>query len=77
MYYIGNCNVNSNKNTSRHTLENISNKSFGLVCRLNKKNFWIWNALKACVNEIDNILEKDEKSWKCIEKDYLENFVLV
>ena len=35
------------------------------------------NALKACVNEIDNTQEKDEKSWGGIEKDYLENFVLV
>ena len=77
MYYTGNCNVSSNKNKSWHTIENISNKSFGLVCWLNNKSFWIWNALKACVNEIDNILEKDEKSWKDIDKDYLENFVLV
>ena len=35
------------------------------------------NTLKACVNEIDNTQEKDEKSWRGIEKDYLENFVLV
>ena len=35
------------------------------------------NALKACLNEIENTQEKDEKSWRGIEKDYLENFVLV
>ena len=35
------------------------------------------NALKVCVNEIDNIQEKDEKSWRSIGKDYLANFVLV
>ena len=35
------------------------------------------DALKECVNEIDNIQEKDEKSWRGIEKYYLESFVLV
>ena len=35
------------------------------------------NALKVCVNEIDNIQEKDEKNWRSIGKDYLGNFVLV
>ena len=35
------------------------------------------NALKACLNEIENPQEKDEKSWRGIEKDYLEDFVLV
>ena len=35
------------------------------------------NALKASVNDIDNIQENDEKGWKSIEKDNLENFVLV
>ena len=35
------------------------------------------NPLKAHVNEFDITQDKDEKSWKGIEKDYLENFVLV
>ena len=35
------------------------------------------NVLKACVNKIGNTQEKDEKSWRSIEKDYLEIFVLV
>ena len=37
------------------------------------------NALKPCVNEIDNTQEKDEKVGieRGIEKDCLENFVLV
>ena len=35
------------------------------------------NALKAHVNEFDNTQEKDEKSWRGIEKDYLEDCVLV
>ena len=35
------------------------------------------NVLKACVNEIGNTQKKDEESWKSIEKDYFENFVLV
>ena len=35
------------------------------------------NALKPCVNEIDITQDKDEKSWRGIEKDYLENFDLV
>ena len=41
------------------------------------KNSLFSNALKECVNEIDNNQEKDEKSWKGIGKYYLENFVLV
>ena len=41
------------------------------------KNSLFSNALKACVNEIDNNQEKDEKSWRGIKKYYLENFVLV
>ena len=32
------------------------------------------NVIKACVNETDNTQEKEQKSWKNIEKDYLENF---
>ena len=35
------------------------------------------NALKAHVNEFDNNQEKYEKSWRGIEKDYLEDCVLV
>ena len=35
------------------------------------------NALKGCLNKIDNIQEKDHKSWRDIEKDDLENFALV
>ena len=35
------------------------------------------NALEACVNEIDNSQEKDEKRLECIENNYLENFVSV
>ena len=35
------------------------------------------NALKTCANEIDITQEKDEQNWRSIEKDYLENFVLV
>ena len=37
------------------------------------------NALKPCVNEIDNTQEKAEKVGieRGIEKNYLENFVLV
>ena len=35
------------------------------------------NALKACVNGIDNSQEKDKKIWRGIEKDNLENSVLV
>ena len=42
-----------------------------------KRNDSPSNALKASVNDIDNIQEKDEKGCKSIEKDYLENFVLV
>ena len=34
-------------------------------------------ALKTGVNEIDNTYEKDEKSWRGIEKDYLENSALL
>ena len=33
--------------------------------------------MKACINEINNTQEKDEKCWRSIEKDYLEKFVLV
>ena len=42
IYYIGNCYVNHDVNTSRRTIENISNKSFGLACWLNNKNFCVW-----------------------------------
>ena len=42
IYYIGNSNINSNVNTSRHTIENISNKTFDLVFWLNNKNFRVW-----------------------------------
>ena len=35
------------------------------------------NALEECLNEIGSIQEKDEQSWRSIEKFYLENFVLV
>ena len=35
------------------------------------------NALKICINEIDNTQEKDEKIWRGIEKDYLKKFALV
>ena len=35
------------------------------------------NVLKGCVNKIDNIIEKDHKSWRDFEKDDLENFALV
>ena len=35
------------------------------------------NVLKARVNKIGNTQEKDEKSWRSIEKDSLEIFVLV
>ena len=82
IYYIGNCNVKSDKNRSKLTIENISHKSFGLVCWLNTKIFGLENslfsnALKACVNGIDNSQEKDKKIWRGIEKDNLENSVLV
>ena len=64
--YIGNCNVNSDLNTSRRTIENISNKSFGLACWLNTKNvFWQYPR------------ERWKKLERGIEKYYLENFVLV
>ena len=35
------------------------------------------NALEAYINEIDNTQKKEEKIAKSIEKDYLENFILV
>ena len=34
-------------------------------------------ALKACANEFDNTQEKNEKSWRGIEKDYSGNFLFV
>ena len=42
IYYIESCNVNSDVRASRRTIENILNKSFGLVCWLNNKNFRVW-----------------------------------
>ena len=41
------------------------------------ENSLLSNALKACVNGIDNSQEKDKKIWRGIEKDNLENSVLV
>ena len=41
IYYIGSCNVTSDVQTNRGTIENISNKSFGLVYWLNNKHFWV------------------------------------
>ena len=35
------------------------------------------NALNSCVNKIDNTQQKDEKSWRVVERDYLENFALI
>ena len=35
------------------------------------------NVLNSCVNKIDNTQQKDEKSWRVLERDYLENFALV
>ena len=35
------------------------------------------NALKICINEIENTQENDEKIWRGIEKDYLKKFALV
>ena len=46
-------------------------------CHTSMETSLFSNALNSCVNKIDNIQQKDEKSWRVVERDYLENFALV
>ena len=52
-------------------------KSSIVVCHTALETGLFLNVLKGCVNKIDNIIEKDHKSWRDFEKDDLENFALV
>ena len=52
-------------------------RKYILKCRASVETSVLSNALKIYMNEIYNTQEKDAKSWTSIEKDYLENFVLV